>query len=483
MTSARRRPVRRLAAAAVAAGVCVAGPAAGTGTALAGGVPKQRGGATATLDGLRSHGDAVIRVGAERREVSAGLFEMSVEDGGTLQTYGVDTLRPTQAQARYQEGEAESSPLHGSRNAGRIRWVVQHSYPRVDDLEALAEAAGAERLTASTAAAGTQVAIWRLAGGSRDGSGAPRVSAADAGAEKLADHLVRRARSAPEPRASLALDPAAVSGRTGDRLGPVTVRTNAPGVTVTPGPAATAQGVRIVDERGRHLRSARNGTRLYFAVPDDVDPGTASLTARAATKIPVGRVLTGAGERGRSQAQIVAGSSQSTVAADATVNWAAKGAVPAARAVENCARGGVDITVDNGGDAPFRLRAGDRRREIPGGGTGTVTVPVREDQAYRIPVSGPRGYERVFSGVLNCAASTGAETEGGGLDGQGVTTRSAARPATVGGTGGERTLAGGTDLAETGSGHTPLIAGAALGFVALGAAALVAARQRGNGQA
>ncbi|MFG3258074.1 TQXA domain-containing protein [Streptomyces sp. NPDC048172] len=473
MTSARGRLTGRLTAVAVASGLLAAGMAAGAGTAVAGGGPEQRGGATATLDGLTTYGEAVVRSGGERQEVSAGLFEMSVEDGGTLQTYGVDMLNPTQDQTRYQETDWKSSPLHGNRNAGKIRWIAQHSYPRMNDLDALAKAAGAKKLTARTAAAGTQVAIWRFSERAARGAEAPRVDAVDPAAERLADFLVKKARSAAEPKASLALDPAGVSGKSGDRLGPVTVRTGAPGVTVTPGPDTGSQGVRIVDEKGKRVDSARDGSRLYFDVPRDSEPGGASLTVQAATKVPVGRVFTGTGVRGRSQAQILAGSSQSTVSAEATVDWADSGAIPAADAAENCAKGGVDITVANKGDAPFPLRVGGQRKDVAEGRTGKVTVPVKEDQPYRIPVDGPHGYEKTFSGVLDCAPATSQgeleqRSAGAGTE----------RPATVGG-GGERPMGGSTDLAQTGSGgDTSLIVGAALAFLAIGAATIVAVRRR-----
>lgn len=495
MTSVRARAARRLTVVAAATGLCAvsaamsaphatARPHAGGPTHLgapAGGLPEERSGATATLNGLTTHDEAVVTVDGERQKIGAGLFEMTVEGGGTLQTYGIDALNPAQAQSRYAEGEWKSSPLSGNPNAGKIRWVVEHSYPRRNDLEALAEAAGAKRLTPETAAAGTQVAIWRFAekGARGDGRGeargtAPRkrpvITATDPAAQKLAAYLVKKARSVAEPRASLAFDRAEVSGRSGERTAPVTVRTTASEVTVAPGPRAGSAGVKVVDAKGKQVRSARNGTKLFFDVPKEADFGAASLTAQAAAKVPVGRVLTGLGERGRSQAQILAGSSQSTVSATAVVNWAERGPVPAATARENCAGHGVDVTVTNGGDAVFPLRVGKQRQVIAEGERGTVTVPVEEDQPYRIPVRGPHGYVKTFSGVLDCTttASQGTVT-------QQSAPLTAERPATVGG--GTAAAAEG-DLAQTGSGNTRLIAALAIGFVAVGVTTLRALRRR-----
>ncbi|MFF8268949.1 thioester domain-containing protein [Streptomyces sp. NPDC016562] len=269
-------------------------------------------GASAVLDGLKTYGQAVLHAGdGSVRTIPAGLYEMRVDGGGMLQTYGVGVAGNAQPQARYTESGWSGSPLAGNREAGRIRWVLEHSYPQLNDLAGLAKAAGAGALTAQSAAAGTQVAIWRLADG-------VKVEAADPAAEKLADYLQREAGQLPEPPSSLGLDPGAVSGPVGTRLGPVTVRTGARSVSVIPDAAAVAMGVRVVDAAGQPLDTAVNGTRLYFEVPPGTPDGTASVTVQGATKVPVGRVFTSGVP---AQAQIVAGSSESAAAATATAAW------------------------------------------------------------------------------------------------------------------------------------------------------------------
>ncbi|MFE5864335.1 thioester domain-containing protein [Streptomyces virginiae] len=274
--------------------------------------PRSPEGASAVLDGLKTFGQAVLRSGdGSVRQIPAGLYEMRVDGGGMLQTYGVGVTGNAQPQARYTESGWSGSPLAGNREAGRIRWVLEHSYPQHNDLAGLAKAAGAGALTAQSAAAGTQVAIWRLAEGAQ-------VEAADPAAEKLADYLQRAAGQLPEPPASLGLDPGDVSGAVGSRLGPVTVRTGAPSVSVIPDAAAVAMGVRVVDADGQPLTTAVDGSRLYFEVPAGTPDGTASVTVQGATKVPVGRVFTG---ELPAHAQIVAGSSESAAAATATAVW------------------------------------------------------------------------------------------------------------------------------------------------------------------
>ncbi|QES50118.1 TQXA domain-containing protein [Streptomyces venezuelae] len=305
-----RRP---LAVALLAAALAAApGTAAATETERPGSRPPE--GASAVLDGLKTYGQAVLRgTDGAVRHIPAGLYEMRVDGGGMLQTYGVGLAGFAQPEERYTETPWSGSPLGGNGEAGRIRWVLEHSYPQLNDLAGLAEAAGAGALTAESAAAGTQVAIWRLTEGAS-------VEAADPAAEKLADYLQQASVLLPEPPASLSLEPAEVSGAAGSRLGPVTVRTRAQSVTVTPDPAAQRMGVRVLDAEGRPVTTAANGTRLYFEVPAGTPDGTASVTVQGATKVPVGRVFTSGGH---SQAQIVAGSSASAATARADAVWPA----------------------------------------------------------------------------------------------------------------------------------------------------------------
>ncbi|MGH3309920.1 MAG: thioester domain-containing protein [Streptomyces sp.] len=468
----------------------------GAGTAAAGDEPPRQGGATATLDGLKTYDQAVVHEDGESRRTGAGLSEMAVDDGGTLQTYCIDMDNPTQQQARYAETPWSATSLHDNPDAGKIRWILQHSYPQVNDLQALAKSSGAGRLSPATAAAGTQVAIWRYTENTGQAESAEKtgsaehdkgtdgvgVTAADPAAEKLADHLQRAARKLAEPQASLSLDPAGVSGAGGGRLGPVTVRTTAPSVAVSPAPDAASRDVRVVGKDGKPVTAARDGARLYFDVPDKDEPASTSLTVQAATKIPVGRAFTGVGAGATSQTQILAGSSQSTVSATASVHWAKDGALPAVTAEKNCVKGGVDVTVANPGDRPFHFKIADKDHEVAGGRTKTVTVPVAEDQPYRIsvtpvtPVTGQDGFAETFTGVLDCATASAVD----GKDDSGISPQSRTAAA-----GGARTGAAGTgvvddggDLARTGASNTPLILGIAIGLVLLGLVAVLAVRKR-----
>ncbi|MFI6860819.1 LAETG motif-containing sortase-dependent surface protein [Streptomyces sp. NPDC050421] len=450
----RTRGIARLAASVVASGLVVAGVLTGAGGAVADEAPPHQGGATATLDGLKTFDSAVLHTDGKNQKLPAGLFEMTVDGGGKFKTYCIDIHNPTQDQAKYLETPWNQTSLGTNKNAGRIRWILEHSYPKADDLQALADTAGTGPLTEQTAAAGTQVAIWRY-------SDNADVTASNAQAEKLADWLQKSATDTAEPKASLALDPAAVSGRSGQRVGPVTVRTNAGQVSVTP-PADSASGVRVTDKKGKAVTTAANGSQLYFDIPAGAADGSASLTVQATTSVPVGRAFAGAT---KSQTQILAGSSESTVSASATATWAGKGAIPAVTAKKNCAKGGVDVTTSNKGDEAFTYELAGAEHTVAPGKSETVTVPVAEDQAYDVTVTGPAGFSRTFKGVLDCLI-TGNDTDG-------LTTQTAEQPTITTATAGGSTAGAEGNLAETGSSNaTPIIAGIAIALVVIGGGAV-----------
>jgi TQXA domain-containing protein len=461
MFSVRRRgAVVRFAAAILASGLVTAGvTVAVAGVATAGEAPRtvpSEGGATATLSGLQIYDQAVIREDGEEHRVSAGLFEMSVLDGGTLKTYCVDIHNPTQQDATYKEVAWSETSLHANADAGKIRWILQNSYPQVNDLAALAKKAGAGVLTEQTAAAGTQVAIWRYSDGAQ-------VEAVDPDAEKLADYLERSAWGLAEPEASLSLSPPDVSGRAGDRLGPVSVRTEAQSVTVAPAADAAAHGVEIVDKNGEPVTSAADGSELYFDVPSGTSDGSTSLTASVTTSVPVGRALT---SETKSQTQILAGSSDSTVSVTATANWAKKGPIPALSARKNCSQGGLDIMATNEGDEDFIFELMETEYTIEAGASRTVTVPLREDQSYDFTINGSNGFVKNFRGVLDCRTTDSAVYNT-------YEVASAPNPASIGGTGGD------VNLADTGgSSATPMIAGIAIAMVAVGGVTVFVMRRK-----
>ncbi|WP_328538702.1 LAETG motif-containing sortase-dependent surface protein [Streptomyces sp. NBC_00344] len=435
------------------AGLVAGGTTAVAGPAFADDAPTNSSGVTATLDNPGVVVGDHVDIGGQ--DETAGLFELKVNGGGTIKTYCIDLYNHTQANTSYDEVTWAQSSLAHNDDAGKIRWILEHSYPQVTPA-ALGEQLHVN-LTDATAAAATQAAIWHFS------DHVDAVPKNDAG-RTLTEYLEKTATNVAEPAASLSLGPADVAGHPGESLGPVTVSTNAAKAEVALAPDAP-QGVTVVGKDGKPVTSAVNGTQLFFKVPAGTQPGSAKLTVSAQTTVPIGRAFVSAS---KSQTQILAGTSTASVGAVATANWASKGAIPALSAKKDCAKGGVDITASNKGDQPFTFELGGQKHTIEAGKSQTVTVPVAEDQAYDFTIKGPNGFEKRFQGVLDCkTAGTPAPS-----------TPSSAQPSPAS-AGGSSSGSNGGDLAETGSSSsTPMIAGIAIALVVLGGGAVFMLRRK-----
>ncbi|MCT4352618.1 Cys-Gln thioester bond-forming surface protein [Streptomyces sp. Je 1-79] len=462
MFSVRRRGVARLAAATVVSGLVAAGAIAVAGPALAD-EGDGTGGATATLGNLTVFDTVKIK---GKGEISAGLFEMQVTPGGVLKTYCIDLYTGAKTGQEYKEVGWDQSSLHNNENAGKIRWILQNSYPQVNDLDALAKKVGAKNLTEKTAAAATQAAIWHF-------SDNVEATPVNKNAKKLTEYLEKEAVNLEEPKASLSVSPASVAGKSGERLGPITVDTNSAtaAVSLTPG---APEGVKLVDKDGKVVTNVAKGDQVFFDIPAGTPDGAAELKVQADTTVPIGRAFVST--KVKSQTLILAGTSTSSVTAKATATWAKKGAIPAVTAEKNCAKGGLDVTASNEGDEDFTFEVKGQKVTIAGGQSKTVTIPLAEDEAYDFTITGPNGFEKNFKGVLDCKTATP-----GPLPSETPSTEpSVTTPPTEGTAGGSTTgSTTGGDLAETGSSNaTPMIAGIAALLVVLGGGAVFFLRKK-----
>ncbi|MFF8377116.1 LAETG motif-containing sortase-dependent surface protein [Streptomyces sp. NPDC015661] len=468
MFSVRGRGVARLAATILVSGLVATGAIATAGPALADDGAPGTGGVTAKFGGMTDDAGAVeiTEKDGEKWPVNGGLFKMEVEGGGTLFTYCIDLRTAAQRDFDYKEVGWDESSLHNNANAGKILWILEHAYPKLS-AETLGGTVGVD-LSKQEAAAGTQAAIWTL---SDNVVATPK----DEDAEKLKEYLLEKAVELNEPTASLSLSPATVAGKAGEKLGPITVTTNAT-AKLAAAPGAPA-GVQIVDEAGKPVTEAKNGDKVYFDVPAGTADGTAELTAEATTKVSLGRAFVSID--GPSQTLILAGSSDSTVTAKASATWAKKGAVPSVSVAKDCAKGGLEVIASNKGDEAWTFDLKGTSYTVAAGETKTIAVPLAEDEAYKFTITGPNGFEETFEGVLDCKTATPgpkpSETPS--------TTPSAtpSTPSTTGGTTGDTTgtTTGGGDLAETGgSSATPMIAGIAAALVVIGGGAVFFLRKK-----
>ncbi|KOG06838.1 Cys-Gln thioester bond-forming surface protein, partial [Streptomyces viridochromogenes] len=389
-----RGTARRLAAATLVSGLVAAGAIALAGPAAADDAPGASGGATAKLGELKIFDG--VKIAGQDREERGGLFEMQVENGGSLLTYCIDYRTTAYEGKQYKEVGWDQSSLHNNPDAGKILWILENSYPtlKVSDLTSKA---GVEGLSDETAAAATQAAIWHF---SDDLDAKP----VDEKAQALTKYLIDNATKVEEPKSSLSLSPSSLAGKAGDRIGPFKVGTNAKtGADLSVVPGAPA-GLGIVDKDGKAITKAKDGDDVYVNVPSGTPDGDAEIKAEVTTQVPLGRAFVST--QGKSQTMILAGSSNSTVTAKATVAWAKKGAVPAVTVAKDCAKGGLEIIASNAGDEPWTFDLKGTSYTIAPAEKKTITVPLAEDEAYKFTITGPNKFSETFEGVLDCKTAT-----------------------------------------------------------------------------
>jgi TQXA domain-containing protein/LPXTG-motif cell wall-anchored protein len=465
MISVRRRVVSRLAATALATALFAGGAIATAGSAAADENNSARsGGATATLEGLKTH--AKVKVEKKKGDTgvyNAGLFQMNVDGAGTIMTYCIDFDTGAVDGYKYKETGWDSSTLADKPvEAAKIHWILRNSYPQVNDLAALAAKVGATELTEEEAAAGTQAAIWHLSDG-------VTATPEDENAKILTTWLLDEALELAEPeQPSLELEPNQVGGIAGEQVGPVTVNTSADSVVVTVGAEAAAQGVTLIDGDGQLIGESTpvtNGTELFFDVPADAEDGEATFTASVTTTVPLGRAFTSLLKD--TQTMILAGSTDSSVTASATGKWAAEDTdepLPTVTAKEDCVVGGVAVTVENKGTQDYVFELADQTKTIAPLGEDTIVVAVDNKQPYEIAVDDGTPEGKIFKGVLDCAGEPPVDEP--------EETEEPNEP-TPDGDSDE------PDLAETGSdSNVGLIAGIAIALLVLGGAAVFFLRKK-----
>ncbi|GHA69718.1 LAETG motif-containing sortase-dependent surface protein [Streptomyces termitum] len=465
MFSVRRRAAARLAAATLVTGLVASASIATAGTAFA------DGGATAKLGGLTNEAGriTITEKDGDTFTETGGLFTMRVDGGGNLFTYCIDLYTLAKTEYRYKEVGWDQSSLHNNPNAGKILWILENGYPE-QKLADLNSKIGAQ-LTKGDAAAGTQAAIWTLS----DGVEATPV---DKDAKKLTDYLLEKAVKLEEPTASLSLSPSSVNGKSGEKLGPITVSSSKKdGAAISLAPGAPA-GVKVVDDKGAPVTTAGDGSKLFLDVPAGTADGTAEVTASITTEVPLGRAFVSVD--GPSQTLILAGSSASTVTAKAGAAWAKTGAIPAVTVAKDCAKGALEIIASNKGDEPWTFDLKGTSHTVAAGETKTISLPVGEDEAYDFTITGPNGFSENFKGVLDCKTAPSPEpsTSTPGTPSESPSTGTPAPSASTDASTGSTGTTGG-DLAETGSSNaTPMIAGIAVALVVLGGGAVFFLRRK-----
>ncbi|MDI2124951.1 Cys-Gln thioester bond-forming surface protein [Yinghuangia seranimata] len=327
-------------------------------------------------------------------------------DGGAVKVYCIDRATVVRPSSEYREASWSDSWLSDSERTRKITWVLNNSYPKIDDLDKVAGQAGIAKggLDVREAVAATQAAVWHFSNGAQlpdtDNQGARQ----SGDVLKLYTYLTGAGNTGlNEPKPSLTLDPEKAQGTPGDKpIGPLKVTTNAVGKVSVKVKGTAPQGVSLVGKDGKPVTEAANGTELYAKVPAGTPAGSLEVTAQTTAAVGIGRVFVGK-DRKDTQTLIAAGPSEVNANASGSFVWAPKPKpVPHAAAAVDCAEGGLVVSLTNTGGAPADFRIGDTTVTVPAGGSKKHTVKVAEDADYSVTVTGPDGFSETFAGKRDC---------------------------------------------------------------------------------
>jgi len=231
-------------------------------------------GVTGSVSGTGSGMDVAMSGGS----YWAGLINLAVDGGGSIQTYCIDLNTNTQVGVEYEESSWSEGNVP---NLGKVAWVLKNGYPTKSTSDLLTAInltlePDLGSLSANEAAAGTQAAVWWFSDGASLAAGNP------AAVQAVYDYLVANAVALSEPAPTLSIDPLSLSGGVGEMIGPFTVTTSAASV------ALTATGGTITDDLGNPLASVGDGGTFYVTLAAE---GSVTITGEASATLYSGRVF------------------------------------------------------------------------------------------------------------------------------------------------------------------------------------------------
>ncbi|MBA8929030.1 TQXA domain-containing protein/LPXTG-motif cell wall-anchored protein [Kutzneria viridogrisea] len=282
-----------------------------------------------------THGYNVVLKGDKFATEQTLLIPLKVENTNVL-TYCVELNVEIDGKVKMTEVPWDKYPYdpsqHGApgfkQNSQLINWVLQNSYPNVtpDALGAAITKAGGtlhDGLNAHEAITATQAAIWHLSDGADlDENNATPYNGAEAGADVVAayKYLLKNAKAVQEPTPGLSLLPSEKTGKTGELIGPFTVKTTASKVDLSKN---LPNGVTLTDKDGKAIDKVVDGTEIYVKVPADAKEGNGGFSVDAEAHLKAGRLFVGADAKGNAltQSLIVAKPTDVKLHQEAKANW------------------------------------------------------------------------------------------------------------------------------------------------------------------
>jgi TQXA domain-containing protein len=276
-----------------------------------------------------------VNLGEDHRNLTAKLFEFTLEDGTKLQMYCVeintDVTDEKMVEQPWAEYPSESSPFN--QNSEKINWVLHNGYP-VKSADTMTEVLTAKGVTLNDginveeAITATQAAVWHFSDGvdiDIDDALTGGNTAAEADVVAMYQYLIGadNVGIGAQPTPALQVDPAELEGEAGTRIGPFTVSTNG---EVEGLASDLPEGVKITDVDGVELDAStiKDGTQVYLDVPADAAEGEGSFELTATARVDAGRLFVGENyEENPTQSLIVAKAESSEIVARGAASWTA----------------------------------------------------------------------------------------------------------------------------------------------------------------
>ena len=270
MTTTGRRPARgrlaAIAAALVAAVGLVLAPAAFAAT-------------PASWDGTAEWGGYIYVNGGDK--VQTRLYNIAIEGSGTVKAYCVDRGTPIN------KGDVWDIHPLGSQitNPEKVQWILEHSYP-VLTVAQLRTAAGIPGLDTHDVIMGTQAALWFYSNGNVLDDTADNSDDVKALYAYFTGPANVGSTTAPAP--TLSLSPASTQGKTGERVGPITVSWSGSGSVAVAAPGFTLYSAKT---GGSAVTTAQDGDQLWIEIPAGTPQGTVTITANGTAQVSGGLIL------------------------------------------------------------------------------------------------------------------------------------------------------------------------------------------------
>jgi TQXA domain-containing protein/LPXTG-motif cell wall-anchored protein len=278
-----------------------------------------------------------VNMQGEQDPLQTSLINLKIDDSDTvLKTFCVQidvNLDKAHGMTEQSWDNYPDGQLPFNANRDKINWVLHNSYPLLG-LDAVVAGSGIafhggddhggkSGLDSREAITATQAAVWHFSDG-RDMTGIVGGDAEDqADITALYGYLIgpKNVGIAENENPSLAITPDSVTGKSGDKLGPFTIKTNG---TVTELAGELPDGVTITDADGKKIPSGtlKSGSKVYLSVPADAADGSAKLTVKANAHFDTGRLFVGDNYGNKpSQTLIVATGTDTALEASAKADW------------------------------------------------------------------------------------------------------------------------------------------------------------------